>query len=98
MDVRYKNKKLQKICTDAETTRASYGKEMARQIHFRIDQLKVAESVQKLISGRIGRCHRLEGKRQGEYAMDLQQPYRLIFRELGTGIQIVMVLEIMDYH
>ena len=30
--------------------------------------------------------------------MDLAQPYRLIFKEVGSGIQIVMVMEIVDYH
>ena len=49
LDVRYKNKKLQKICTDAETARASYGNEMARKLHLRIDQLEAADSIQELI-------------------------------------------------
>ncbi len=98
MDVRYKNKKLQKICTNAEAARTSYGSEMARKIHYRIDQLEAADSIQELISNRIGRGHGLIGDRQGQYAMDLIQPYRLIFREVESGIQIVMVMEIVDYH
>ena len=98
LDVRYKNKKLQKICTDAETARASYGNEMARKLHLRIDQLEAADSIQELILNHIGRCHGLNGNRQGQYAMDLAQPYRVIFKEVESGIQIVMVMEIVDYH
>ncbi len=81
-----------------ETARTSYGNEMARKIHLRIDQLEAADSVQELILNRIGRCHGLTGDRQGQYAMDLAQPYRLIFKEVESGIQIVMVMEIVDYH
>ena len=48
--------------------------------------------------GRIGRCHLLKGDRANQYAMDLSQPYRLIFTKQGEEIQIAEIQEIVDYH
>ena len=36
--------------------------------------------------------------RKGEYAMDLVQPYRLVFEKTGEEIQVAKILEIVDYH
>ena len=33
LDITYKNKKIEKICTDAKTAERTYGKEMAEKIH-----------------------------------------------------------------
>jgi plasmid maintenance system killer protein len=37
-----------------------------------------------------------ESNRSGEFALDLQHPYRLIFKQ--DGIAAVRILEIVDYH
>lgn len=58
----------------------------------------VADSVELLVRYHIGRCHLLSQNRKGEYAMDLVQPYRLIFEVNGDEIQIANILEIVDYH
>lgn len=52
---------------------------MAELIHLRIDQLNAAETVEEMINFSIGRCHQLNGNREGQYALDLVHPYRLIF-------------------
>ena len=44
------------------------------------------------------RCHPLYGDRLGQYAMDLIQPYRLIFTQYGNTVDIVEIQEIVDYH
>ncbi|WP_289002034.1 type II toxin-antitoxin system RelE/ParE family toxin [uncultured Megasphaera sp.] len=98
MEIHYKNKKIHKICTNANAARKNYGQEMARKIHQRIDELTAADSVETMLQYRIGRCHRLTGNREGQYALDLVQPYRLIFIQLNDEIQIVEVQEIVDYH
>lgn len=98
MEVRYRNKKIEKICTNVPEARKAYGPEMARKIDQRIGELSVAENVDVLILRHVGHCHRLTGDRAGQYAMDLAQPYRLIFLVMGDCIQIVEVQEIVDYH
>lgn len=76
----------------------SYGSKMAQKIHQRIDEITAAESVEMLVKYHIGRCHALSQNREGQFAMDLVHPYRLIFEKQGKDIQIVNVLEIVDYH
>ena len=48
---------------------------MARKIQQRIDELTAADSVEMMIQYHIGRCHSLTGNREGQYALDLVQPY-----------------------
>ena len=71
---------------------------MAKLIHLRIDQLNAAETVEEMINFSIGRCHQLNGNREGQYALDLVHPYRLIFVKNDDQIQIVKIMEIVDYH
>lgn len=56
------------------------------------------DTVEEMIQFKIGRCHLLIGDRKGQYAVDLVQPYRLVFEKVGNEIQIANILEIVDYH
>lgn len=71
---------------------------MARKIQLRIDQISATLTVEELIRYHIGRCHPLHGDRNGQYAMDLVHPYRLVFVKYGIDIQIAEIQEIVDYH
>ena len=98
MDIIYKNKKIEKICTDAKIAEKTYGKYMAAKIHQRIDEISAADSVEMMVHFHIGRCHSLTQNRKGQYAVDLIQPYRMVFEKIGEEIQIANILEIIDYH
>lgn len=98
MDIMYKNKKIEKVCTDAKTGERTYGREMAEKIHQRIDEITAADTVEMMIQFHIGRCHTLSQNRKGQYAVDLVHPYRLVFEKNGDEIQIANILEIVDYH
>ena len=98
MQVTYRNKKLEKICTNAKTAERTYGRDMADKIHQRIDEITAAECVEMMIQFRIGRCHLLSQNRQGQYAVDLIHPYRLVFEQIDGEIRIANILEIVDYH
>ena len=98
MDIRYKNNKIRKVCTEAGLARRKYGLSMADLLEVRLKQLIVATSIDWLVKKRIGRCHPLYGDRLGQYAMDLIQPYRLIFTQYNNTVDIVEIQEIVDYH
>ena len=98
MKITYKNKKLEKICTDAKTAERAHGSKMAEVIHQRIGEITAADTVEMMIQFRIGRCHPLKQNRKGQYAVDLVHPYRLIFEKQGNEIQIARIIEIADYH
>lgn len=98
MDITYKSKKLEKICTDARAAEKAYGREMAIKIHQRIDEISAADSVEMMIRFHIGRCHPLSQNRKGQYAVDLIHPYRLVFEKNGDEVQLANIIEIVDYH
>ncbi len=98
MEILYKTKKLEKVCTVPKMADKIYGLEMADKIHQRIDEISAAETVEMMVQFHIGRCHSLTNNRKGQYAMDLIHPYRLIFETKGSQIQIAKILEIVDYH
>lgn len=98
MDITYKNKKIEKVCTDARAAEKTFGREMAQKIHHRIDEIVAADTVEMMIQFHIGRCHSLTQNRKGQYAVDLIHPYRLVFEKNGGEIQIAKILEIVDYH
>lgn len=98
MQIDYRTRKLEAICTDANVARKAYGRQMAQKIHQRIDLITAADSVEMLIQCHIGRCHQLTGDRKGQYAMDLVHPYRLVFIIKGNEIEIAEIQEIVDYH
>lgn len=98
MDITYKTRKLEKICTDAKVAEKAHGREMTELIHQRIDEITAADTVEIMIQFHIGRCHPLKHDRKGQYAIDLVHPYRLVFEKHGNTIQIAHILEIVDYH
>ena len=53
---------------------------MARK-QSRIDELTAIDTVEMMIMYHIGRCHPLNGNREGQYALDLVHPYRLVFTQ-----------------
>ena len=59
---------------------------------------KEAITVEIMLQFHIGRCHSLSNNRKGQYAVDLINPYRLVFRKIGDEIQIAEIIEIVDYH
>lgn len=98
MQIDYRTRKLEKVCTVAHEAEKQYGSEMAERIQQRIDEISSAISVEMMIQFRIGRCHLLKGNRKNQYAVDLVQPYRLVFEKRENEIQIAYITEIVDYH
>lgn len=98
MQISYKNKGIEKVCTDASEATKKHGGIMAEKIIQRINEISSAESVEFMIKYKIGRCHPLKNNRKGEYAVDLVNPYRLVFRIKTDEIEIANICEIVDYH
>jgi len=98
LQIEYKNRGLEKVCTNAREAEKKFGEKMAEKIHRRIDEITAADSVEQLIQYKVGRCHILKGGRKKQFAMDLIQPYRLVFEVKGSATQIVRVIEIVNYH
>ena len=98
MQIEYKNRQIERICTLASVAERKHGKRMAELIHQRVDEILAAESVEMMVQYGIGRCHPLKGDRKGQYALDLVYPFRLIFKIKDEKIQIAWIMKIEDYH
>jgi len=110
MKVTISDRKLKKVIHDERKLHREYGRIRAKRIMERMDDLVRADTLEevRLLAGNF---HELVGDRKGEWACDLDQPYRLIFiphedpiptdkhgRYIWLEISGVEVTEITDYH
>ena len=78
VDVTFESKKLQKICNSDKELLREYGKNCARKIRARLDDLHAATTLE-VFRTLPGRCHELKGDRKGQLSLDLEHPLRLLF-------------------
>lgn len=110
MTIGFRTKKLQKACSQQKEGVKAYGAECARKLRARLADLSAAPSLEAM-RGLPGRTHELKGERQGELAIDLKHPFRLVFvpdhdpvPETEDGgldwaqVTDIEVIAIEDYH
>jgi proteic killer suppression protein len=111
VEIVFGTKKLQKAFSSQKAIIKGWGADIGRRIMLRLAQLEAAETLQDVGSHPPARCHPLMGERAGQYAVDLQHPFRLIFvpandpvpRKPDGSIDLAKVtavemLEVVDYH
>ncbi|WP_405336213.1 type II toxin-antitoxin system RelE/ParE family toxin [Fibrobacter sp.] len=106
MDILFEDKDLKKCATDKAYALKRLGQRRAQRYVDRLAQISDAANFESL-RGLPGHYHDLVGDRAGQWACDLDHPYRLIFKSTNEGpvAQIVWanertakMLEIVDYH
>ncbi|MEO5368754.1 MAG: hypothetical protein H7833_01615 [Magnetococcus sp. DMHC-1] len=82
MEVVFRNRKLEKECNSIKLLQRAYGVKQARLIANRLTALRSATNLGDFWPPykRLGRCHELTENRSGRLSMDLDHPYRLIFK------------------
>lgn len=110
MDIIFKSKKLETLCNNSAAMRREYGARLAKVLGRRLDDLKAAPNLE-IMRNLPGRCHELTGARNGQLALDLEHPKRLIFEPANetlpvkkpgglawNGVTAIRIIEIADYH
>jgi len=110
MDLTFADRKLLKLANDDRKLDREFGRVRADKIRLRLAQLKAATTLEDLRHA-PGNYHELINDRKGQWACDLDQPYRLVFtcqerpipmNEHGqyTWIEItaIEVIEVTNYH
>lgn len=110
MNITFTSKKLEKLANNDRLLLKEYGKIMASKISLRLSQLRDADTLED-VRHLPGRFHELVEDRKGQWACDLEHPYRLIFepheQPIPTDahgyyswieIKGVEIIEITDYH
>ena len=68
------------MCNDQEALIKAQGYRRARLIRRRLDDFRAASTLQEISHLPPARCHELKGGRAGQLSVDLDHPFRLIFR------------------
>jgi proteic killer suppression protein len=110
MNISFATKKLEKIANSDREAVKKLGNRCALLFKTRLDDLKAATTLEDA-RHLPGRYHELKGDRKGQWACDLEHPYRLIFEPhedpiptnkdgqyLWLEIKGVEITEITDYH
>lgn len=110
MNITFRNRKIAKIVNDDRLLKREFGSIRAEKIKQRLTQLKYAITLED-VRYMPGNYHELTNERKGQWACDLDQPYRLIFTPQENPIPVndngqyiwsrilgVEVIEIINYH
>jgi len=110
MNITFADNKLLKIVNDDKKMLKVFGKIRADKLRERLTQLKFSVTLED-VRYLPGNYHELVGDRKGQWACDLDQPYRLIFEphedpipvnEKGQYLWIkiigIEIIEIVNYH
>jgi toxin HigB-1 len=110
MIISFRDKNLKKVVNDDRKLVKKYGQRRADLIKRRLDALRAVDTLEDT-RHLPGHFHELTGDRKGQWACNLDHPYRLIFvphedpiptdedgRYIWVEIEGVDVTEILDYH
>lgn len=110
MDIYFDDNKLKKYANNDKQAIKKLGQRRAILFKQRLDDLFDAKTLEE-VRNLPGNYHELKSNRKGQWACDLDHPYRLIFEphenpipinESGQYIWIeikgVEIIEIVDYH
>ncbi len=109
MDISFRNRRIEKICTYEKEMRKNLPANRERVLKTRLRQLSESPTLEAL-RNQPGNCHELTQDRAGQLAISLDGLFRLIFeptepipRKSDGGydwgnIVAVEIIEIVDYH
>jgi len=110
MKISFAQNKLKKQANDYRKCQKKMGQRRAELYHRRLNDLRDAESLEDT-RHLPGHYHELTGNRKGQWACDLDHPYRLVFEPHETSIPTdkdgkyiwleikgVEIVEVTDYH
>lgn len=107
MDIYYKSKQIEKICNQSQVAITKLGPDMAKKLRQRMVELKAADVLSDISHLPPARLHELEGGRNGELAVDLKHPFRLVFKSNDfrkgmpidkTKVTAIIIMEVINYH
>jgi plasmid maintenance system killer protein len=109
LEVLFEDADLARTFQNVRELRKKHGEVRAKKIQQRLNDLEAAETL-AIMRSVPGRCHELHGDRAGQLSLDLDHPYRLLFRpadnpDPGPGggldwsaVRAVVVIGIEDTH
>lgn len=110
MNLTFRTKKLEKLANDYRKCKKILGARRSELLNKRLNDLRVAVTLED-VRYLPGRYHELKENRKGQWACDLDHPYRLVFEPHESPIPVtpdgnylwieikgVEIIEIINYH
>lgn len=98
MIVKFRTKKLEKAYSEFKYAFKEYGDKIGKKYIQRINIIKATQSLDELKKLPGLRCHPLKGSRAGQYAVNLNGFYRLIFTIEDGKLNIVTIEEVSKHY
>ena len=98
MEVQFRTRKLQRQYEKSREAEKILGREIARKYIQRVDIIKQVRDIDELCALPGLRCHKLRGKRQGQWAVNLTGFYRLLFTLEGKKLEIACIEEVSKHY
>lgn len=110
MQIRFRSKKLEKTFNSKKELQREFGPDQAAKIMTRMKTLEAAANLAEVPTQKPDRRHQLKGQRKEQFAVDVRQPFRLIFQSLNplvflgngaidlTKVTGILILGVEDYH
>ena len=111
MELHFQSRKLQKQAESFRELVRAYGDPRARLIRRRLEELDAASTLADIATLPGPRCHELKADLAGILSVDLDGPYRLLFRPLSEPpprradgglewgrVTAILILRIEDTH
>jgi plasmid maintenance system killer protein len=110
MELHFKSRKLCRACLVEVDSIRMWGPVQARIVRRRVAEVAAAENLAVIATLPTARLHTLTGDREGQFAIDVKHPFRLILEPLDEiprlpdggvdlrQINAIRILEIRDYH
>ena len=109
MELRFISNEMAKLCNSEAELRRELGSSCAARLQQRLQELRAATTLDDLRGLPDARCRELTQDRQGQWAVDLVRPRRLVFRPAHgpvptnagggpdwTKVTEVVILEVVD--
>ncbi|MEZ4800081.1 MAG: killer suppression protein HigA [Flavobacteriales bacterium] len=110
MEIRFKNRKLEKQLTDPKEMTKSFG-QLAAKIKLRLKNLGDCDNLAIMRTLPAAKCHELAGNKKGQLAVDVSGNFRIVFEPIHEpmprkedgglnweGVTKIQINEIVDYH
>ena len=98
MEVTFATKKLEKYFLTHKEALRRFGEQVAKRYIQRINIIQRAKSIHELRNLPGLRCHPLKADREGQWAVWLNDRYRLIFELTDEAQTTVRVLEVSKHY
>jgi proteic killer suppression protein len=98
MDVTFADESLDRLETDAGFS-AGFNDAIVKALRRRMQQIRAASDERTFYAHRGSRFEKLQGDREGQYSMRLNDQWRLVLEFRGTAkTKAAHIVQIVDYH